>query len=158
MAKFPFTRNGWLFGQDAEFPPHFPKSKRYFKQGQFLPSQAETAFWSERMLPVVVSQAATGWFTLPLFGQEQDGLQQSQYPVVLTNVGQYTKNILILTKSQLSKFVQLTIKSLFFPVESWISLKFGDWNVTNLLPHKVSWRHQMLLAQNVKKRKFYGQC
>lgn len=46
------------------------------------PSQTEPTFGSVSFSPVFASQVATGLCTFPLPGQEQLGLQQSQYPVV----------------------------------------------------------------------------
>jgi len=66
MLKRGLTTKGPLSAQEAAEPP----------------SQTEATLWSVSFSPVCASQAEVGWFTLPLFGQEQLGLQQSQYPVV----------------------------------------------------------------------------
>merc|ERR1719384_1803433 len=66
MLSWRFTMKGLLSVHDAAKPP----------------SQTEPRFGSLSFLPVRVSHDNVGAFTLPLFGQEQLGLQQSQYPVV----------------------------------------------------------------------------
>lgn len=66
MLKLGLTTKGLLSLQDAAEPP----------------PQTEGTLLSVSFLPVCASQAKAGRLTLPLFGQEQLGLQQSQYPVV----------------------------------------------------------------------------
>merc|ERR1719330_342659 len=66
MLKRGFTRKGLLSVQDAAVPP----------------SQTEATLASVNFWPVLASQDKAGRLTLPLLGQEQLGLQQSQYPVV----------------------------------------------------------------------------
>merc|ERR1719203_63068 len=56
------TTNGLLSAQDAASPP----------------SQTEAMLASASFSPVLMSQAKVGPVTLPLPGQEQLGLQQSQ--------------------------------------------------------------------------------
>jgi hypothetical protein len=66
MLKLLDTTNGLLLEHDAAVPPW----------------QTDATFASNSTLPVPASHDSTGLSTLPLFGHEQLGLQQSQYPVV----------------------------------------------------------------------------
>mmetsp|Transcript_28949 Transcript_28949/g.72719 ORF Transcript_28949/g.72719 Transcript_28949/m.72719 type:complete len:158 (+) Transcript_28949:355-828(+) len=72
MLKLSETMKGWLFEQVVAVPPW----------------HTDATLGSKSTLPVLASHERTGLLTLPLFGHEQLGLQQSQYPVVYVPVTQ----------------------------------------------------------------------